>query len=184
MRNHFDKILISFAVLVLCLPFMASDLVAIQPTGSLARGIYIKSEINSLLKPGDIVSVSFKSEDITKRPDVYPLPDNLPWNSFIKVIAGVPGDQIDITEDKLFINGLYTGPIHSQDSKGRPLSRVMTGRYHLQKDWYFVTTPHNKSYDSRYLGPIHLSQLKIAKPLWLLPTDTPFSGKGDIYGQR
>jgi conjugative transfer signal peptidase TraF len=184
MRSATDKILISFAVLVFCLPFVASDLVAIQVTGSLARGIYIESEINGRLKPGDIVSVSFSSESIAERPNVYPPPTDLRWRSFIKVIAGVPGDRIDITEDKLFINGVYAGPIHSQDSKGRPLSRAMTGRYHLQKDWYFVTTPHPRSYDSRYYGPVHISQLKIATPLWLLPTDTPFSGKGDIYGQR
>jgi conjugative transfer signal peptidase TraF len=184
MGNATDKILISFAVLVFCLPFVASDLVAIQVTGSLARGIYIESEINGRLKPGDIVSVSFRNENIAERPNVYPPPTDLRWHSFIKVIAGIPGDRIDITEDKLFINGVYAGPIHSQDSKGRPLSRAMTGRYFLQKDWYFVTTPHNKSYDSRYLGPVHLSQLKIATPLWLLPTDTPFSGKGGIYGQR
>jgi conjugative transfer signal peptidase TraF len=184
MRNHFDKILISFAVLVFCLPFVASDLIAIQPTGSLARGIYIQSDIDTQLKPGDIVSVSFRNENIAERPNVYPLPTDLRWHSFIKVIAGVPGDQIDITEDKLFINGLYAGPIHSKDSKGRPLSRAMTGRYRLQTDWYFVTTPHPRSYDSRYYGPVKISQLKIAKPLWLLPTDTPFSGKEDIYGQR
>jgi len=184
MRQRFDKILVSFAVLVVCLPFIASDLIAIQVTGSLARGIYIQSDIDTQLKPGDIVSVSFRSENIAERPNVYPLPDNLPWCSFIKVIGGVPGDQIDITKDKLFINGLYAGPIHSKDSKGRPLSRAMTGRYHLQKDWYVVTTPHHRSYDSRYYGPVHISQLKIATPLWLLPTDTPFSGKEDIYGER
>ncbi len=184
MQKRFDIILVSVAVLVFSLPFVASDLVAIQPTGSLARGIYIKSGINGQLKPGDIVSVSFSSENIAERPNVYPPPSDLPWYSFIKVIAGVPGDQINITEDKLFINGLYAGPVHCQDSKGRPLSRVMTERYHLQKDWYFVTTPHPRSYDSRYYGPVHFSQLKIATPLWLLPTDTPFSGEGEIYGQR
>lgn len=166
-----DICLFIIGVMVLALPIMLKGRIAIQPTGSYARGVYIKSEIVRELRYGDIVSVSFRDEDLAGRPDTYPLPQHLPWHSFIKIVYGMPGDLVAVSDDGFFINGQFAGPVFLKDSKGRPLSRVMDGAYMLQKGWYAVSSPHPRSYGSHYFGPVHHSQLKIAKPLWILPWD-------------
>lgn len=167
-----DKLFIYAGIFVLAMPYLFHK-IAIQPTGSLAKGIYIKSGIESgeKLGSGDIVWASFKRERLLKRPDTYPLPENLPWHSFIKVVAAVPGDTINISDNGVFINAKFHGPVYKRDSQGRPITRVMTGKYQLRNGWYFVTTPHPKSYDSRYYGPVHISQMQSATPLFLLSSN-------------
>lgn len=183
MLKRSDKILAGLAVMVLVLPTLLDESLAIQPTISLARGLYLKSSINRELMYGDIVSVSFKDEDIAKRPGTYPFPKSLPWHTFIKVIYGLPGDIINISDEEFYINGKYIGPVFKKDSKGRPLTRTINGEYQLQEGWYFISTSHPKSYGSQYMGPVHVSQMKLATPLWLLPWDKTFE-KGKLFMDR
>ena len=170
MLKHSNNILIVSAVVVLVLPFLLPDIL-IQPTGSLARGLYLKKELNEKLAAGNIVSVSFKDKDISGRSKTYPLPKNMPWDSFIKIIAGLPGDIINVSDDGVFINDKYWGPVHKFDSKGRFLPRSINGKYKLKKDWFLTLTSHPRSFDSRYYGPVHITQLKLVTALFLLPWD-------------
>lgn len=184
MIKKIDRWVIAIAMFILALSIIFGDSFAIQPTGSLTKGIYLKSDIQRPLKTGDIVSVSFKNEDISKRPDTYPLPKSMPWHNFIKIIAGVPGDIINVTVDGVFINGKYWGPVYNITSKGEPLKRAIDGEYRLEKDWFLTLTPKSRSYDSRYYGPVHKSQLMVAKPLFLLPGDKTIQNKRNIYEYR
>ncbi len=170
MLNRSNRILIGSAIVVLILPFLLPNIM-IQPTGSLARGLYLKSKLTKKPEAGNIVSISFKNKDISVRPKAYPLPKNMPWKSFIKVVAGIPGDIIKVSDDGIFINGKYWGPVHKVTSKGKDLKRIIDGEYRLKKDWFLTLTSHPMSYDSRYYGPVHITQLKLATALFLLPWD-------------
>lgn len=169
------------AIIVLFLPIFAGNTVLIQPTRSFARGLYLKIKIEGKpdLNYGDIVSVSFKDNDLTRRMKTqnisrYPLPQMLPWHTFIKVIYGIPGDRISVTKDGCHVNGKYLGPVIGNDPDGRKLPGTMDSEYRLKEDWYFVSTPHRRSFDSRYFGPVHITQMALANPLWLLPSDNHF----------
>jgi len=183
MLNRSNRIVIGSAIVVLFSPFLLPNIM-IQPTGSLARGLYLKSELTKKPAAGNIVSVSFKDKDVSGRSKTYPLPKNMPWKSFLKVIAGIPGDIINVSDDGIFINGKYWGPVHKVTSKGRSLLKVIDGEYRLKKDWFLTLTPHHMSYDSRYYGPVHISQLKLATALFLLPWDNSIKNKRSTNDKR
>ena len=166
MLKNSDKILLGLAVVVIVLPVFFSNII-IQPTKSLPPGLYLKSKLKGKLQVGDIVYVNFKN--IPQRPNTYPILKNMPKINFVKVIAGTFGSVINVSNDGIFINGTYWGPVFKKDSKKRPLSRTIDGEYKLTKGWFLTLTPHPKSYDSRYYGPVHISQLQMATPLILLP---------------
>ncbi len=173
-NKRFDVCFIIIAIIVVALSILADNWILIQPTRSYARGIYIQSNVIHKFKRGDIVSISFKDKELCERPDTYPLPNHLPWHTFIKVIYGVPGDLIYVSDQRFIINGKNIGPVFEKDSKGRPLARVINGEYRLQDGWFFVSTPNPRSFGSHYFGPVHISQLKLAAPLLVLPSDKPY----------
>lgn len=85
----------------------------------------------------------------------------------LKVVAAIPGDQIDITTERITINGRTWS--HScareQDDLGRPLPHI-TGKFNLPASKYFMLSYHSDSFDSRYFGPISLDLVRgTARPL-------------------
>lgn len=95
-----------------------------------------------------------------------------PFNArFLKIVRGVPGDEIDshlINGKKIFfINEEAIGEAKQQTSSGKILEPGPTGI--LTEDDYFVWTPHEDSYDSRYktMGWIKRSDILVrAKPIF------------------
>lgn len=75
---------------------------------------------------------------------------------FTKIIVGVPGDVITHQGRDVLINGNLVGEAKATDSGNRrPLDMVNAGI--IPAGYYFVWTPHARSYDSRYadIGLIH-----------------------------
>ncbi len=83
-------------------------------------------------------------------------PANIP---FIKIIRGVEGDTVQRTERGFFIDGISIGRAKPETRTGLPLTLGPVGT--IPKDRYFVWTPHQDSYDSRYgeIGWIASEQL-------------------------
>ena len=169
--NRIDSILLTFAVFVVIAPALIDDSVVIQPTRSLARGIYIIKHENKEKPPqrGDIVSVTFDDVD-RDYPDLRPELKIPLMIGLLKIVAGVPGDMIRIDDDGIAVNGKQWGPVFEKDRKGIPLPRIR-GELILKKDEFFVMTPAQRSFDSRYFGPVKLEQLKPVKPLILIPNE-------------
>ena len=87
-----------------------------------------------------------------------------PWfengMQMIKLVLGLPGDRVSIRVEGVWING-------SKVLDGLPLVEPLglarsnvEHEYTLADGEYFVGGYHPKSYDSRYFGPIHQSQVR------------------------
>lgn len=75
---------------------------------------------------------------------------------FTKIIVGVAGDVITHRGRTVLINGKEIGEAREQDSeRRRALPMIEDGV--IPEGYYFVWTPHPRSYDSRYadIGLVH-----------------------------
>jgi conjugative transfer signal peptidase TraF len=90
----------------------------------------------------------------------------------LKPVVAVSGDVVDLSPQGVAVNGtsLPESESASIDSNGRPLGHAMWGRYVVGADQlWLVSTRVPNSWDSRYLGPFSMSQVRaIARPMWTL----------------
>ena len=90
----------------------------------------------------------------------------------LKPIVARPGDLVMVSREGIIVNGhlLRKTQPASKDASGRPLKPWPIGLYGVEPDTVWVASTYNAgSYDSRYMGPIHTSQIRRRlRPLWLL----------------
>ena len=93
----------------------------------------------------------------------------------LKPVVAVSGDVVDLSPHGVAVNGtsLPESESASVDSNGRPLAHAAWGRHVVGADeLWLVSTRVPNSWDSRYLGPFSMSQVRaIARPMWTL--DSP-----------
>jgi conjugal transfer pilin signal peptidase TrbI len=79
--------------------------------------------------------------------------------SFVKIVAGMPGDAVTRVEREFFVNGVTMGTAKTVSRRGEPLAPGPTGI--LPAGRYYVRAPHPDSLDSRYrlTGWIDASQI-------------------------
>jgi len=78
-----------------------------------------------------------------------------PGTKMLKMIVGVPGDNISIDEKFIYINGEIKGKILEIDSKGKKIrTKTIINNRPIPKDCYAVMGTNPKSFDSRYWGLI------------------------------
>lgn len=83
----------------------------------------------------------------------------------LKHVLAVRGDFVCTLHRELRVNGVLVGPIAVADSLGRPLPQWRACR-RLSGDELLVGSSQPHSFDSRYFGPIHASQvLGVYRPL-------------------
>lgn len=78
---------------------------------------------------------------------------------FVKIAAGVPGDTVERSGRKFFINGSYAGTAKPFSLGGEPLEASEPGR--LSDGEYYVMAPNPDSLDSRYKLVGKISQAEI-----------------------
>lgn len=69
-------------------------------------------------------------------------------STFVKILAGVPGDLVTRHERDFYVNGRLIGTAKTHSKRGEPLEYGETGV--LGKDQFFVAGVHKDSFDSRY----------------------------------
>ncbi|VAW82982.1 hypothetical protein MNBD_GAMMA12-3105 [hydrothermal vent metagenome] len=74
---------------------------------------------------------------------------------FIKIVGGLAGDMVTQKDNVYFINGRQVGRWHAQATSGQAMTKGPVGL--IPEGYYFVYTPHSRSFDSRYgrVGWIH-----------------------------
>ena len=85
--------------------------------------------------------------------------------TWVKRVAGVPGDKIEWHGDVVSVGGKAIGKALATNRYGEAMARVPAGV--IPAGHYFVTTPHPASYDSRYadIGLISDQQV-VGKVIW------------------
>lgn len=91
--------------------------------------------------------------------------------AILKVVGAVAGDQVEVTDAGVAVNGRLlpnTKPL-DQDGLGRPLPRVQRGKGKVRPGEVWLLSTYNAaSFDSRYFGPVTVDHLKSrAEPLWI-----------------
>jgi conjugative transfer signal peptidase TraF len=90
----------------------------------------------------------------------------------IKPVVAVAGDVVDLGPAAVVVNGraLPGSGSADADSSGRRLPHARWGRHVVAPgELWLVSTRVPNSWDSRYLGPISLSQVRaVARPIWVV----------------
>lgn len=89
-----------------------------------------------------------------------------------KPLVAEEGEIVDVSEEGLFINGRYFGPVKQYDSQGLPLPNKIYRRYVLGQGEYFFASTYVNSFDSRYFGPVRKENIRwVEKPLFVCNPD-------------
>jgi conjugative transfer signal peptidase TraF len=96
---------------------------------------------------------------------------------FIKYVAAVAGDTVDLRDDGVWVNGhrLDGSTPVAWDDEHRALPKATRGRYRLQPGQIWVWSPYPRSLDSRYYGPIAVSSVKYFAKLALQVQSWPWA---------
>lgn len=79
--------------------------------------------------------------------------------TFVKILAGLPGDTVTCIERDFFVNGEFVGAAKTHGRSGVPLDPAPVGV--IPPGRYFVRAPHPDSLDSRYRLPGLIAQSQI-----------------------
>lgn len=154
------KFFINLIALIITVFFLFNFLknnYAINRSSSITTGVYKLYPLENNIKKGDIVVFDVSDELFNYMLDRGYI--NKYTKSFIKRVAGVPKDEIEINKD-LKINGkIIKENLYKKDSLGRYLP-LKEGKYTLKKDEYFLVGTHIRSFDSSYMGIIKKEQIK------------------------
>lgn len=132
---------------------------------------YISIYANNMspsLKEGDKLLLKYRSYGLPsyKRGDIVLLQDTaflqkLPKARLVQRIIGVPGDNINFIENKVYINGQELKEAYLDDNTKTELMSLKYQSLHLGENEYFVM--HDKRQlqdDSRQFGPVKISDIE------------------------
>src|SRR6266567_7048104 len=81
----------------------------------------------------------------------------------LKPIVAYAGDTVEVSANGIAVNGtlLHNTTPRTRDSRGRPLKPWRFGEYSVAPGFVWVVSQYNPlSFDSRYFGPILVSQIR------------------------
>lgn len=145
-----------FAFLIIAMAWGLTTQVgyAVNATHSLPQTLFV---VHQKALPKRNQHISFTASEQSK----------FPGRNLTKIVKGVPGDEVTVQGQAIFINGNYIATAKTLSQDGQPLAPIRQGT--IPKAHYFVWTPHKDSYDSRYqsLGLIHEKDIVgVAYPVW------------------
>jgi conjugative transfer signal peptidase TraF len=150
-------LLVLSLIVAFSIPF--ARIIAINPTESLPRGLYIKS--SAPIAVGSIVE--FKTPGAVRA--------NLTghYDYLIKPIVAGPGDRVDTTTGIVIINGtpVPNSTLLATDSQGRAVQKWLDNRVLGDGEFFVLSNRIPNSVDSRYFGPINRTQIQsVRRCVW------------------
>jgi len=143
---------------------------AINVTPSMPVGFYRAYPVDRPLARGDIVQICAPSNVaklISARPNEPKGACPYQTIPFLKFVAGLPGDIVDLSNAAVIINGTtLPGSAVPKAGKDSP-PRIARGRYVLGAGRIWLWTPYYRSWDSRYFGPARAADvISFARPVF------------------
>jgi conjugative transfer signal peptidase TraF len=137
----------------------------INPTPSMPIGIYELSKLNRPIHRGDIVQLCPPDGMASlARERGYVTGGTCSQNisPFIKYVAAVAGDVVDLRAGGVWVNGhrLDGSTPVAYDMKHLPLPSLARGRYQIKAGQIWAWSPYPRSLDSRYFGPVDISRVR------------------------
>ncbi len=176
-RSTLREYLEALLVAVVLATFARTYLVQVFkiPTGSMEPSLLVGDHIlvNKFIYGGDAAASAWPQRAV-RRGDVvvFKFPQN-PGRDFIKRCVGLPGDQIELRDKTLHINGEAvdeSGYVFHADARTYPSSLFLPDDYRLRDNFGTYTVPENhlfvlgdnrdNSNDSRFWGPVPMSHVK------------------------
>ena len=137
LADHLHRRFAVYALLALAaLAFQHCFRLGVNATESLPHTLYLIHK-GEAIKRGDYVAFRWDGGG--------PYPAGV---TFIKIVAGVPGDTVSRMNRAYYVNGNFVGSAKAYARDGQPLALMETGV--LKSDEYYVQAPHTDSLDSRY----------------------------------
>jgi conjugative transfer signal peptidase TraF len=143
-------------------------------TSSLPIGLYRVTHDSPTLERGAIVLYCLPPPlaDFARKRGYVPRGGKCPGGltPIGKMVAALPGDTVTVTTEGISVNGALQ--LHSRalarDLKGRELPHLTSGLYVVQRDCIWLLTTSERSFDSRYLGPlVGGNVLARIQPVWI-----------------
>jgi conjugative transfer signal peptidase TraF len=162
-----------------CLALIGTQPLGINPTPSMPLGLYELLRLDHPIHRGDIVQLCPPDQMalVARERNYVPLGGCIYKTApFIKFVAAVPGDTVDLRDDGVWVNGHHLAgsvPV-LKDDEGRDLPKVARGRYKLKVGQIWVWSPYPRSLDSRYYGPIAVSSVRYFAKLALQVQSWPW----------
>ena len=151
-KRRYPLYILASIAIIMVLIIYADILINISP--SMKLGLYMR--VNSEIKRGDIVAICmqepYRSEGLKRN---YLLKSNKCSGiaPLIKEVVGVPGDELDLQDDLIMVNGKnYFYKTKYIDKTGSPLKVYPRGSYHNINGYWLLGTNAKNSWDSRYFG--------------------------------
>ncbi len=142
-------------------------------TPSMPRGIYQLVRDSPVIDRGDLVSVCLEVEPFAAlaqergylRSGSYPCG----LEPLLKIVAGMPGDSLDIKPDGIRVNGQLQpeSRIASLDSRNRPMPVALSLTSGVIPDSMALVLSggHPGGFDGRYFGLVPLTSLQKVRPI-------------------
>lgn len=163
-----QKFAISIIILgaVAAAPFL-TGVVIVNMTPSVPLGLWRLDD--SEITRGDVVQVPFDAFEFTAWvPDIYRKKNSWGNVPYMKRVAGLPGDLVEISEEGFEVVAgkiISTSAIISADGRGNRL-QTFPLPVTLASDEVWLVSDIERGFDSRYLGPAKLSECRKAVPLF------------------
>ena len=151
-------ILIAIIIALLIRQFVFAHTVI--PTGSMIPTIQINDHIN-------VSRLSYYFSD-PKRGDIIVFHEDV---DLIKRVIGLPGEEIDLRDGKVYINGEPLEEDYLNEVMNTEITGYLDFPFVVPEDSYFVLGDNrNWSKDSRFFGPVHKDKIfaKAGLRIWPL----------------
>jgi conjugative transfer signal peptidase TraF len=148
----------------------------INTSPSLPRGLYLLEPVVGVPYPGQIVLTcpppAAAALALERRYlDRGPCPGGT--KPLGKLVLAGAGDRVELSAAGIVLNRCALGAASSSttDTRGRRLTRYPAGVYRLGAQELWLFSPHRRSFDSRYFGPVSTrSVIGVLRPLLVLPS--------------
>lgn len=157
LQTKIIKGLVTAGAVIVIVSFIGKNYFTINMSPSMERGIYLLVGKPQALKYGDIVNLEipnnvremiYNREYLTRK-----------TKTLLKKVAALPGDKIEIKNNKLLINEVVIGTISKQDGQNRELPCFLKEGIITEKKVFLLGIVEN-SFDGRYFGLVDENKIK------------------------